>query len=129
MIDALRPPDLDERGLAGAIRRLAIECETHGDLDRLPAAVEVAAYRITLEAMTNVARHAGAQRARVRIDIGDAVDIEVTDDGAGLPAALRPGVGISSMRERALELGGICTIERAAPRGTVVRASIPLELA
>jgi two-component system, NarL family, sensor kinase len=93
----------------------------------LPAAVEVAAYRITLEAMTNVVRHADARQARVRIDIRDAVHIEVTDDGSGLPAVQRPGVGIASMRERAVELGGAFTVERAEPSGTIVRASIPLE--
>jgi two-component system, NarL family, sensor kinase len=131
LVHDLRPPALDELGLVGALTeqgRVLGDFEVAGPDPQppLPAAVEVAAYRITLEAMTNVARHAGARQARVRIDIGDAVLIEVSDDGDGLPTAPRAGVGIASMRERALELGGVCTVEPAQPRGTVVRASIPL---
>jgi signal transduction histidine kinase len=132
LIYDLRPPALDELGLVGALSEQArtlgeFEIDGPDPQPPLPAAVEVAAYRIALEAMTNVARHAGARQASVRIQIADAVRIEVSDDGAGLPALLLPGVGISSMRERAVELGGVCTVERVQPRGTVVRASIPLE--
>jgi two-component system, NarL family, sensor kinase len=132
LVYELRPPALDELGLVGALTeqaRVLGEFEVAGPDPQppLPAAVEVAAYRITLEAMTNVARHAGARQARVRIDIGDAVRIEVSDDGDGLPSAVHAGVGIASMRERAVELGGVCTVEPGEPRGTIVRASIPLE--
>ncbi len=77
--------------------------------------------------MTNVSRHANANEASVRVSIDGALHIEITDDGSGLPDAYRAGVGITSMRERATELGGRCTIEPANPRGTVVRAMIPLE--
>jgi signal transduction histidine kinase len=89
--------------------------------------VEVAAYRIALEAMTNVKRHANAQQASVRISVDGALHVEITDDGSGLPDAYRAGVGITSMRERATELGGCCAIEPANPHGTVVLATLPLE--
>jgi signal transduction histidine kinase len=110
VVEALRPPDLDELGLAGAIRRLEIECETSADLDRLPAAVEVAAYRIVQEAR-------GIQR--VRIERNGALEIEITGRAAGIAR-------LAAMRERAGELGGSCTLE-ALPGGEFcVRASLPL---
>ncbi|HXV56688.1 MAG TPA: ATP-binding protein, partial [Gaiellaceae bacterium] len=132
----LRPPALDELGLAGALRqegeRLAtsfrsLRLDVHADdLADLPAAIEVAAYRISVEAMTNAARHAGAQTCTVRITDNGALELEITDDGRGLPDDYRAGVGIASMRERAEELGGTCEIERVDDRGTRVRASLPL---
>jgi two-component system NarL family sensor kinase len=128
----LRPPALDELGLLGALQEQAstlgaITVDGPTPPPALPAAVEVAAYRIALEAMTNVSRHANAHEAKVRVSIDGALHIEITDDGSGLPKAYRAGVGITSMRERATELGGCCTIEPANPHGTVVRATLPLE--
>ena len=93
----------------------------------LPAAVEVAAYRIALEALTNVARHAGAGACTLRLSVNGALELEVRDDGGGLPESYRRGVGLESMRERAAELGGECTIERADGDGTRVKALLPLE--
>jgi signal transduction histidine kinase len=125
----LRPPALDELGLTGALREQAHmlgNFTVDGPAEPLPAAVEVAAYRIALEAMTNVTRHARAGSAAVQITIDGALHLEITDDGDGLPDAFRAGVGISSMRERAAELGGECTVAAAEPRGTTVRATIPL---
>jgi two-component system, NarL family, sensor kinase len=87
----------------------------------------VAAYRIALEAMTNIKRHANAEEANVRVSIDGALHIEIADNGGGLPDAYRAGVGINSMRERAAELGGCCAIEPVNPHGTVVRATLPLE--
>jgi len=110
VIEALRPPDLDELGLAGAIRRLEIECETRGDLDRLPAAVEVAAYRIVQEAR-------GIQRVRIERD--DGLEIEMSGRAEGVTR-------LSAMRERAGELGGTCTLEARAGGEFCVRASLPL---
>ena len=110
VVEALRPPDLDELGLAGAIRRLEIECETSGDLDRLPAAVEVAAYRIVQEAR-------GIQR--VRIERNGALEIEMTGRAEEVAR-------LAAMRERAGELGGTCVLE-ARPGGEFrVRARLPL---
>ncbi|GII60085.1 hypothetical protein Skr01_01700 [Sphaerisporangium krabiense] len=132
LVYGLRPPALDDLGLAGAVRALAAEgppptlVETSGDLATLPAAVEVAAYRIVQEALTNVRRHARAAHAVITLDRADALRLRVTDDGAGLPDRLRAGVGLHSMRERAAELGGTCTTSPAPGGGTVVEAVLPL---
>ena len=97
---------------------------TAEDLPDLPAAVEVAAYRIVTEALANVARHSTSPSAIVRLDLSDdALRLEVTDTGRG--DAWRPGVGMSSMRERASELGG--TLEAGpGPDGGRVAALLPL---
>jgi two-component system, NarL family, sensor kinase len=128
----LRPPALDELGLVGALteqaRALGPITVLGPDLPmQLPAAVEVAAYRIAVEAMTNTARHAAATEATVRVSLDGALHLEISDNGTGLPVAYRVGVGIRSMRERAAELGGQVSIEPGTTAGTVVRATIPLE--
>ena len=96
-------------------------------MPHLPAAVEVAAYRIATEAMTNVVRHADAGHCRVRLSLNGNLFLEVEDDGRGLPAAYRIGVGLRSMRERAAELGGSCVVEARPGGGTLVRAQLPVE--
>lgn len=142
LVYALRPPALDELGLVGALRETAVDygrpatndarldvvVEASEPLGPLPAAVEVAAYHIAQEALTNVARHARAQQCTIRLWCGAAgfLCLDITDDGHGLPPAYRPGVGLGSMRERAAELGGHCTIESRSQGGTVVRARLPL---
>ncbi len=132
----LRPPALDELGLVGALKEHIASCNQaqglHITLEApenpppLPAAVEVAAYRIALEAMTNVSRHAGARHCRVRLSLFDDLRLEIVDDGHGLPKALRAGVGLTSMRERAEELGGMCRAEAMPQGGTGVVARLPL---
>jgi signal transduction histidine kinase len=135
----LRPPALDELGLIGAIResvtrnhtqygdaRLAIAVEAPASLPALPAAVEVAAYRIVQEALTNVARHAHAGTACIRLSVNESVRVEITDDGLGLPSPRRLGVGLVSMRERAEELGGTFLVEPRSTGGTRVLACLPL---
>ena len=93
----------------------------------MPAAVEAAAYRIAVEAVTNAARHADADACSVRLDAEDGwLEVRVVDDGRGLPADVQAGVGISAMRERAAELGGSLRIESRAGGGTIVVASLPL---
>jgi signal transduction histidine kinase len=146
LVYALRPPALDELGLLGALRecavqytrpesmsggqsqekRLAIVIETPERLPELPAAVEVAAYRITQEALTNVARHAQARTCVVRIVLADGLHVEVCDDGIGLPTERHAGVGLTSMQERATELGGTCLIEARPAGGTRVFALLPV---
>jgi len=135
--DALRPPALDELGLVAAVRsRAAALCgdlaiEVSGPADRcpLPAAVETAAYRIAVEAVTNAARHSGGGRCTVSIEIGDRdVVVTVRDDGRGLRPDRKPGVGLQSMRERAVELGGECTVRSPDGGGTLVHARLPLEV-
>jgi signal transduction histidine kinase len=132
----LRPPALDELGLVGALKAhiasqnqvqgLRITLEAPESPLPLPAAVEVAVYRIALEAMTNVSRHAGARHCCVRLSIPDDLCLEVTDDGRGLPSVVRAGVGLTSMRERAEELGGKCVTKDLPQGGTGVTAHLPI---
>jgi signal transduction histidine kinase len=133
----LRPPALDDLGLAEALRQLAarydskdkplrVQVETSENSPNLPAAVEVAVYRITQEALTNVARHAQAKTCIVQLDVNRDVMLEIVDDGVGIPAGRSAGVGLSSMRERAAELGGSCVVEKASKRGTRVLVRLPL---
>ncbi|WP_248959514.1 sensor histidine kinase [Sphaerisporangium perillae] len=130
LVYGLRPPALDDLGLAEALRRLAEPDATltvEGALDGLPAAVEVAAYRITQEALTNARRHARASRVVVGLSRSPgALRLSVRDDGRGLPPKVRAGVGLSSMRERAAELGGTCSITAVPAGGTLVEVSLPL---
>ncbi len=131
----LRPPALDQLGLVPALREYAVQhadndlritIDAPADLPPLPAAVEVAAYRIVLEALTNCARHAQASVCAVQLRLEDEFVVEISDDGRGLPVDYRPGVGMASMRERAEELGGALRVETSPTGGTRVRASIPI---
>ncbi len=139
LVYALRPPALDELGLVGAIRSRAVQYTGRTDsngldvrveaaphLPPLSAATEVAAYWIAQEALMNVVRHARARRCIVRLEVGDDLCVEVTDDGAGMPEERPAGVGLLSMRERAEELGGTCVVERIPTGGTRVLAHLPL---
>ena len=105
----LRPPSLDELGLIQALReqteqynydRLRITIETPEPLPSLPAAVEVATYRIVQEAITNVVRHSQACNCTIRFALNHGLDIEICDDGRGIPTGQRAGVGLTSIRER-----------------------------
>jgi signal transduction histidine kinase len=136
LVYALRPPVLDELGLVSAIgehigrynqpNALQVLLDAPDHLPLFPAAVEVAAYHIALEAVTNVAQHAHAQTCRIRLFLESGLCLEITDDGDGLPADFHAGVGLTSMRERAAELGGECKIESGALHGTRVWARLPL---
>jgi signal transduction histidine kinase len=140
LVYELRPPSLDELGLVGAIRENATRLTAAGanghrpelfldapaELPHLPAAVEVAAYRIAQEALTNLVRHAHARHCTIRLAMNGALELEVSDDGAGLGRDRGVGVGLASMRERAAELGGNCTIEQGETGGTIVRARLPV---
>ncbi|MEX2621430.1 MAG: GAF domain-containing sensor histidine kinase [Egibacteraceae bacterium] len=137
LIGDLRPATLDDLGLDGALRELAdryevgglqVHFEACGPLSPLPAAVEVAAYRIAQEALTNVARHADAHRCTVHVTVRDDVlTLTIRDDGQGVSGGHVDGLGLASMTERASELGGSCTVQAPASGGTDVRAVIPLE--
>ena len=142
LVYGLRPPALDELGLVAAIRdyvagmdgKSTLRIEVTAPPDGLPvlsAAVEVAAYRIILEALTNVIRYAKAQHCTIRFLLDQTgsnnfLQIEIQDDGIGLPDKRRAGVGIRSMRERAEELGGTFTIESVKGNGTLVCVKVPL---
>lgn len=140
LVDELRPRALDDIGLIGTIREwidrsfgedccedgVALSLEAPAQLPALPAAVEVAALRIVQEAITNVSRHAHARSCRVRIAIDGELEVEVQDDGLGLGCGYRAGVGLGSMKDRATELGGSCTITSPSSGGTHVHAILPL---
>jgi two-component system NarL family sensor kinase len=134
----LRPPALDELGLVAAVRQqterltvrhtgMDIQVESAGSLPGLGAATEVAAYRIAIEAVTNAARHANARHCSVRLSADGLLRIEVVDDGTGIADGTPPGVGMAAMRERAIEIGGECSVLRADPVGTCVLAMLPLD--
>lgn len=141
----LRPPALDELGLVAAIRAQAARCsqpqepadkasgqafhvnvKAPHELPPLPAAVEVALYRITLEALTNTVRHAQARQCTVTISLNHGLQVEIVDDGIGISQEHEPGIGLHSMQERAVEIGGWCSIESNSGVGTRIRAWVPL---
>jgi signal transduction histidine kinase len=135
LVYELRPPALDELGLVGAVReQAALLAESAGieisvrssNLPTLPAAVEVAAYRVAVEATTNATRHANATCCEVELRFDDALRLDISDDGDGLPERPRAGIGIRSMRERALELGGTFEIDRGRLGGTRVQVALPV---
>jgi len=145
LVNALQPTPLDQLGLVAALRETAarfsasaldraqaeegllVVVEARDNLPGLPTAVELAAYRIATEALTNTARHAHARHCWIRLTRNGALELEVRDDGhgrAGPPTA--GGVGLGSMAERAAELGGVCTVEFIPGTGTRVHARLPL---
>ena len=141
LVYGLRPPALDDLGLIGSLRQQSDRLAQRPDgssvtvclnapqsLPPLPAAVEVAAYRIITEAMTNATRHSGASRIDVRLVVadGDGLRIEVRDDGGGPGPGWQPGFGLTSMRERAAELGGTCQAGPDPEGGGRVIAALPL---
>ena len=147
VVDDLRPAALDQFGLVAALREHAAGLTSRvsvgagvadsepgldirvvaGDLPDLPAAVEVAAYRIATEALTNVLRHARATTASVSLGMDAGVlTLDITDDGQGITASMTPGVGLRSMRERAAELGGEFSVV-TTDSGTTVTARLPVE--
>lgn len=150
LVHGLRPPALDDLGLVGALRassltlaaadsgwsergalvprsQPSITVEATGEVDHLPAAVEVAAFRIAQEALTNVVRHAGADSAQVHLRATNSdLELEVVDNGTGIDGRRGNGLGLSSMRERAAELGGTCVVLPSATGGTRVLVRLPI---
>jgi signal transduction histidine kinase len=141
LVEGLRPPALDHGGLLSALQQHAelsagmdgnssptVSFEVSGDLAELPAAVEVAAYRIGQEAISNATKHAGAKRIAIRMTRSDdGLTLVIDDDGIGVGAETNhAGVGLISMTERATELGGWCTSEQPTTGGTRVEAWLPI---
>lgn len=141
VVDDLRPPALDEVGLLAALRQRAASLSTPAltfrvigpdPMPDLPAAVEVAVFRIAVEAMTNAARHSGASCCNVTVGLDDRVSadtrvrVDVVDDGQGGAATTTAGIGLASMAERAAELGGDCVVTEAQGGGIHVRVLLPV---
>jgi nitrate/nitrite-specific signal transduction histidine kinase len=143
LVADLHPTALEQIGLIAALHGYAdtvtirnggglhVTVQAPPDTLRLPPEVEVAAYRIALEAVTNVARHARATHCTVSVSVsGEELAIRVCDDGVGVLQARTqagpPGLGLRSIAERAAELGGVATVEAATGGGTVVSARLPL---
>ncbi|KGN40060.1 sensor histidine kinase [Knoellia aerolata] len=134
----LRPPALDDLGLLPALAAFADRLSTRDSslhvalrapdsLPELPAAVEVAAYRIATEALTNVARHAHARSCVLGLRVAENLTVEISDDGVGLVTTTSAGgLGLASMVERATELGGECLVLPGHSGGTVVVAHLPM---
>jgi two-component system NarL family sensor kinase len=138
-IGGLRPPVLDDLGLAGGLASLArsipqIDLELELAENRLPEHIEIALYRIAQECLQNVVKHADAGVARLVLDVGDdSVRLEVTDDGIGFDTFEHPlgademgGYGLLSMAERAELVGGRLNIRSRPGAGTAVIVTIPL---
>jgi signal transduction histidine kinase len=146
LVDDLRPKVLDQLGLVSALRQQAdgaslavgatdvaaapmpwsVRAE---EVEPLPAAVEVAAYRIVLEAVNNAAKHSRASRCEVDLArVNGHLEIVIADDGTGLLPERGVGVGLGSMRERAEELGGTFTLTSDRDHGTTIAVRLPLEL-
>jgi PAS domain S-box-containing protein len=140
----LHPPMIEEAGLMPALRWYAQGFEERSgvrstldlpdELDRLPAELETALFRIVQESLTNIQRHSGSRVATIRLEMcGNALCLTIADEGHGMPPHLRgapailgaTGVGIAGMRERARELGGTLSIE-SGETGTTVRVTLPL---
>jgi two-component system sensor histidine kinase UhpB len=136
---SLRPEVLDELGLGPALTNLCdrlsartgvdIELSRNGELPPLGAEVQLVIYRVTQESLTNVVRHAHADRAEVVLTTRDGrIELRVTDNGVGLPEAAAEGNGIRGMRERALLVGARVAVGQAPDGGTRVSLDIPLDV-
>jgi two-component system NarL family sensor kinase len=137
LVNDLRPPILDQLGLVAAIQEATtsfsepdgafnVTVKAKGNFADLPAAIEVAAFRIVMEAVNNARRHGRAATCQVRLSAERTLEITVEDDGVGVAVGHTPGVGLTSMRDRAVELGGTWDLSTELGTGTVVRAGLPL---
>ena len=131
----LHPPELELLGLVGALREraqtqncFAIRVDAPDVLPPLPTAVETAAYYIALETLTNVEKHAGAKSCQIRLALTkDTLELEIADDGRGLPPEKTKGLGLGllSMQARAAEVGGTCRVESKPEGGARVSVYLP----
>lgn len=139
----LHPPLLDEAGLSSAVRwygdgfakrsGIKVEIDVPEDLERLPAELETAIFRVVQECLTNIHRHSGSPVARIRVRRhDDLVAVEIEDKGRGIPPEKQeemattgtPGVGVRGMKERIRQLGGTLDID-SSNKGTLVKLQIP----
>jgi signal transduction histidine kinase len=138
VVEGLRPPALDELGLAGAVEELAqrltdqarlpIQVHTTSLMPLLPAAVEVAAYRVAQEALTNAVRHSQATECSVNVEAHNGeLQVCVRDNGTGLVQARPGGIGLAGMHERASEIGGTLQLSAQPGTGTTVTLCLPID--
>jgi signal transduction histidine kinase len=144
LVQGLRPPALDEFGIVQALTErvktfgeggiggdgtgMQTHFEVTPDLPHMPAAVEVAVFRITEEALSNAARHAGARMVTVSLQSDqDGIVLRISDNGRGLPADVSIGLGMHTMRERSEELGGTFAVDSAAGAGVTIRVHLPVD--
>ncbi len=146
LLQRLRPPGLDELGLAEALRTLVgswraahpeleISLDLNDDFDLVGEAIELAAYRVVQESLTNIFRHAQATKARVLLDYipfdggvaaAEALRVVVEDDGVGIRDTATRGLGLTGMNERVQGCGGRLSVTPLAGHGTQVEAIFPL---
>lgn len=141
VIRGLRPPVLDDLGVVSALRQLVeeagkrsgltVDLSVKGRETRLPPQLELTAYRVIQESLSNAIRHAEAHRVEIMLRFGEQVVLSVADDGRGIRQAADraggggQGFGLLGMRERVSLVGGTLEIEQRRPHGTRVRASLP----
>jgi signal transduction histidine kinase len=140
----LHPPVLDQAGLGEAIRDyvdgftkrsgIHVELEVPPRVGRMARDIELVLFRVVQESLTNIQRHSGSQRAKIRVNRNSHLTMEISDFGRGLPvitqrgkeeARLEVGVGVPSMQERVKLIGGHLDIE-SGNQGTTVRVTVPL---
>lgn len=140
LVHDLRPPALDDLGLVGAIQNVIQRTNSSTsnihlnftiteNIDPVPAAVEVASYRIIMEGITNAIKHARANQCDIRLNFlseKQELEIKLVDDGIGMPTPIISGIGLQSMRERTEELGGYFCLEENAKGGITITARLPL---
>lgn len=130
----LRPPILDELGLTFAINEL-IRQYSHSEIhfkvfmppnvSTLPAAIEIATYRIIQESISNVIRHSNATECIIKITMNNYLTIEITDNGKGISTISKKGIGMASMRERTEELNGTFHVISTSKQGVSIQAIFP----
>jgi len=136
LIHGLRPPVLDDLGIVPALRQLtetvkkrgqvAVALRVSGAVVRLPADLELTAYRVVQEALNNVLKHSGAQRATITVTFGDNLVLRVRDDGRGMPKAGGPvGLGLAGIRERTTRVHGSMSVRSSPDKGTTISVSLP----
>lgn len=134
IVEALRPSEIDQLGLCHALEKFIHQIETAGiqaefvvpdSFPKLPAAVEIALYRITQEAVHNVIKHSASNYCLVNLEVNDYVILRIQDNGKGFTIPVAKGVGLDSMQERAVENGGTLEVQSVLNQGTSITAKFP----
>ena len=137
IVDGLQPSILEDLGLVPAIQIMIADVrrtsgidftvDAPSDLPQIPSVIATTAYRAVAEGIANVARHSRATVCRVHIALREGcLDVTVEDDGCGFDTTIQGGMGLRSIRARALDVGGTAKVESRAGRGTTIAARLPL---